>query len=166
MNRLAQTLTGVLSAAILAAHAMAASPEEMIKGAKDLDAAFLKAFNEHNVEAVIPLYWNSPETVSMPPDAMVAKGHQAIKESFAQMVVTMQGCTLELTESHYMPIGDVVATWGLWRMTMPGPDGKPLELLGRYTDLKAQKDGQWVYVMDHASMPAPPPPAPEPAPKH
>lgn len=32
-------------------------------------------------------------------------------------------------------------------------------MMGRYTDIKAERDGKWVYIMDHASMPLPPPSA-------
>jgi len=28
---------------------------------------------------------------------------------------------------------------------------------GRFSDVKAVRDGKWVYVMDHASIPVPPP---------
>ena len=29
---------------------------------------------------------------------------------------------------------------------------------GRFSDVKAQKDGKWVYIIDRASVPLPPPP--------
>ena len=34
-----------------------------------------------------------------------------------------------------------------------------VEAMGRYTDVKAQRDGKWVYIIDHASVPLPPPSA-------
>jgi len=37
---------------------------------------------------------------------------------------------------------------------MTGPEGKPFEMTGRYTDVKALRDGKWVYITDHASVPA------------
>ena len=43
-------------------------------------------------------------------------------------------------------------------MTVRGADGKPTEMTGRYTDVKAERDGKWVYLMDHGSAPLPPPP--------
>ena len=165
MSSFARIVAGLLAAAFITGGAMAATPEEMIKGAKGLDEAFLKAFNEHNAEAMGPLYWNSPETVLMPPDMMVAKGHAAIMASFAQMIATMKDCQLEMVESHNVPVGDVAVGWGLYKLTMAGPDGKPMEILGRYSDVKAERDGKWVYLVDHASVPTPPPPAPEAAPK-
>ena len=44
---------------------------------------------------------------------------------------------------------------------MTGPDGEPLQMEGRYTDAKAERDGKWVYLVDHASVPIPPPPSDE-----
>jgi hypothetical protein len=34
-----------------------------------------------------------------------------------------------------------------------------MELDGRFTDVKTQRDGKWVYILDHASAPMPGPPA-------
>jgi hypothetical protein len=31
---------------------------------------------------------------------------------------------------------------------------------GRYTSVAVRKNGKWMYVVDHASVPMPPPPAP------
>ena len=59
-----------------------------------------------------------------------------------------------------MPAGDVVLGWGTFKLTLPGGGG---EILGRYTDVKGQRDGKWVYLMDHGSAPLPPP-APTAAP--
>lgn len=165
MNRITRTVAAVLATAFLCTTVLAASPEDMVKGAKGLEAAFLKAFNEQNSDALMACYWNNPECVLMPPDMLVVKGPEAIKAAFVQMAATMKGCHLSITESHHMPMGDVVLSHGLFNLTMPGPDGQPMNLTGRFSDVKAQKDGKWVYIVDHASMPAPPPPMPEAAPK-
>jgi ketosteroid isomerase-like protein len=93
-----------------------------------------------------------------PPDAMMVKGSDSLRNMFVQFLATMKGCRLEMKETHQMPVGEVVLGWGLWRLTMPAPDSgsAPIEMLGRYTDVKAERDGKWVYLMDHASVPVPP----------
>ena len=54
--------------------------------------------------------------------------------------------------------------WPVWLSTVPANgDGTSTVLQGRYSDVKAQRDGQWVYIMDHASVPLPPAPAAAPA---
>ncbi len=164
MNTPRVLIASLLIAGLVPAVGSAAeTPAQMIAGAKSLDAAFLKAFNAGDVEAVSATYWKSPDVVSMPPDTMVLRGWEAIHEAFQKMVEEMPGAKLELTESHYIVNGELVLTWGRWRMTMPGPDAKPLTMEGRYTDVKAKRDGKWVYILDHASAPLPPPPPPPPA---
>lgn len=165
MNNVSRIVAGLMVAAFMSVSAFAATPEDMIKGAKGLETAFLKAFNEHNAEAMAPLYWNSPDVVLMPPDMMLVKGAAAVNAAFVQMMPMMKDCKLEITESHQVPVGDVVVGWGLFKLTAPGPDGKPMESLGRFSDVKAERDGKWVYLVDHASVPMPPPPVPEAAPK-
>ena len=43
-----------------------------------------------------------------------------------------------------------------------GPDGTPIEVHGRYTDVKAERDGRWVYLVDHGSVPTSAQEPPEP----
>ena len=132
---------------------------EMMSAANALDQAFVEAFNRGDAAAMSGLYWNSPDVVLFPPDALQARGLAAIENTNAKMFAAMPGMKIEVTESHQMPLGDVVVGWGLWRVTMPGADGATTEIVGRYTDVKAERDGKWVYLVDHASAPLPPPPA-------
>jgi ketosteroid isomerase-like protein len=62
---------------------------------------------------------------------------------------------LELLEPQNVAVGDVVMGWGSWRITAPSDSGPPEVLEGPYTDIKALRDGRWVRVMDHASVPLP-----------
>jgi ketosteroid isomerase-like protein len=92
----------------------------------------------------------------------VLKGWQAAKDAAAKSFENMKGAKLELTEVNYKAVGDVVLGWGTWRMQMTMPGGEVMKLTGRYSDVKAKRDGKWVYIMDHASVPlAPPPDSPE-----
>lgn len=105
-----------------------------------------------DLEAMTALYWKSPEVVSSPPGELVARGHDAIRAGF-EKEFTAKGAKLEVTESHHVVLGDAVLGWGLWKWMGPGPDGKIIEATGRYTDVKAERDGKWVYILDHASSP-------------
>jgi ketosteroid isomerase-like protein len=159
MKKWTGALLGLVAATLWAGSALqAASKEEMIKAAEGVDQAFLKAFNEGNVDAISALYWKSPDVLLFPPDAMMVKGSDSLRNMYVQFLATMKGCRLEMKETHQMPVGEVVLGWGLWRLTMPAPDSgsAPIEMLGRYTDVKAERDGKWVYLMDHASVPVPP----------
>lgn len=138
------------------------SPQEMIAAAKALDEAFVAAFNVGDAEAFAATYWQSPNVVSYPPDVMEVRGADAVTAAAHEMVAAMAGSKLELTEMNYLVADEYVIGWGTWRMTSPGPEGEPVAMEGRYTDVKAKRDGKWVYILDHASVPLPPPPPPNP----
>ena len=150
-------LAATLALLVGCAAPSAAPPdtEALTAAANTLDDAFLAAFNAGDAEALNNLYWNSPEVVSFPPDEMMLRGFDAIKQGNAAAMVKMAGAKLELIERHQVPVGEAVIGYGTWRMTMPGPDGQPMEMAGRYSDVKAERDGKWVYLMDHASVPTP-----------
>ncbi len=99
-------------------------------------------------------YWHSPELVYFGLDGMGMRGWDAVR---ADMVATFQmlpHAKFEFLERHDDPHGDVVVGWGTWRVTVPGASGaKPTVLEGRFTDLKAFRDGKWVYILDHPSVP-------------
>lgn len=165
MRRVALFALGVAALGSILVLVRAAPPQgpstrEMIAGADALDQAFVDAFNRGDAEALSDLYWDNHETSSFPPDTLELRGFAAIKEGNAKMLAGMKRAKLELTETHQRPSGDVVVGWGKWRVTVPGPDGKATEMIGRYTDIKIQRDGRWVYLLDHASVPLPPPPPP------
>lgn len=134
------------------------TPAEMQSGADALDQQFLAAFNAGDVEAMMALYWNSPDLVSIGPDGMGTKGWDATRAAAVEMVKGMAGAKIEFLEVNNRPEGDVVLGSGRWRLTM-GPAESQQVIEGRYTDVKAMRDGRWVYLMDHASVPLPPPPA-------
>ena len=102
-------------------------------------------------------YWNSPDLVSYPADTMQVKGWQATKERTTRAFASMNGASLELLETNYKAISDLVISWGTWRLSMPSTAGSRVEVIGRYTDVKSQRGGKWVYILDHASVPLPPP---------
>jgi len=138
------------------------TPAEMVAAANALDQRFVDAFNKADVDALMATYWNSPDVVSFGPDGMGTKGWEAARAGSTEMFKAMPGAKLEFTAVHNDVHGDLVLGWGTWKMTMTTPKG-PQVMEGRYSDVKAMRDGKWVFLMDHASVPLPP--APEPAKK-
>lgn len=131
----------------------------MIASAKDLDHRFVNAFNARDVEALAATYWQSPEVVSFPPDGMGARGWDDVRRAL-QASLPPPGSTLELTGADHRVEGDLVLTSGTWRLRIPQPDGSTAQVDGRFSDVKAERGGKWVYLMDHASVPMAPPPPP------
>ena len=158
------TLMIVLAAAILMAAGCtppAPNTEQMIAAAKEVDQRFIDAYNAGDVDGVMALYLNSPDLVSFPVGGEVMiKGYDAMKTNLMKEFAQMKGAKLEISDAHYEAAGNLVVTWGLWHWSGPMPDGTPMEMDGRFTDVKKEHDGKWVYIMDHPSAPLPPPPAP------
>jgi ketosteroid isomerase-like protein len=136
---------------------------EKLAAAEALDQRFLEAFNKGDVDALMATYWNSPKLVSFGPDGMGTTGWEAAKAASAEMIKMMPGTKLEFLTHNNDVHGDAVIGWGTWKMTLTTPGG-PQVMEGRFSDVKMMRDGKWVYVMDHASVPLPPPP-PEPVKK-
>jgi ketosteroid isomerase-like protein len=134
------------------------SPAEMVAAADALDRQFLEAFNRADVDAVMATYWNSRDVVSFGPEGMGSQGWSEIRSASADMFKGLPGAKLEFIETHNNAVDDVVLGWGRWKISFTTPQG-PQVVEGRYSDVKAMRDGKWVYLMDHASAPLPPPPA-------
>lgn len=129
-------------------------PEERIAAADALDQAYLEAMNAGDADAVAAMYAN--DAVSFPPDMLIARSAAEIGSGLGAMFEQMPGVQMEIVESHQIPAGDMVIGWGLVKARIPGPDGSAEEMEMRYTDVKAERDGKWVYIHDHASAPLPP----------
>jgi hypothetical protein len=86
------------------------------------------------------------------------RGWESIRKDMSQFLASAPGTRIELVDPQYRAAGDVVIGWGTWRTITPSPDGRSIETMGRYTDVKAQRDGKWGYIVDHASIPLPPAP--------
>lgn len=141
-------------ASIMGCASLGESPTKMIAAAKALDKQSVEAFNKRDVDAVMTTYWKSPDLVSYPMDALEVRGWDAVKAAVAQMFATMPaGVTVEATDLNYKVAGDVVISWGRWRTKMTPPNGLSMTLDGRGMGVAAKRDGKWVYILDHASVP-------------
>jgi len=153
--------TACLLAAILTVGACAPkgpTPEAMVAAADGVDQAFLTAFNAGDVDALMATYWNSPELINIGLDGMGGLGWDDAKAGWAMTFAALPGAQLAFDDPRNIPMGEVVLGWGRWTMTVPTGDGTAMVLQGRYSDVKAMRDGKWVYVLDHASVPMPPAP--------
>jgi len=136
-----------------------ASPDAMIAAAKAVDQQFTTAFNGGDIEGLMATYSRGADVVLFPPGELEVRGWESIRKDMAQFLASAPGTRIELIDSQYRAAGDVVIGWGTWRTITPSPDGRSIETMGRYTDVKAKRDGKWVYIVDHASIPLPPAPA-------
>ena len=134
------------------------APADMVATADALDKEFATAFNKGDVAAVMATFWNSPDFFSIGLDGMGVQGWAAAKDAMVQTLAGMKGATIVFVDPRNIPLGDVVLGVGKIRISIPADSGRSEEMVVRYTDIKALRDGKWVVVHDHASAPMPPTP--------
>ncbi|MEP7197959.1 MAG: nuclear transport factor 2 family protein [Saprospiraceae bacterium] len=130
---------------------------DLLASANELDSLFLVAFNSGDADAIMKLHWNSPELNAYPPGEMQVSGYDKVKESYTRDFATNKAAKLEYTDAHNMVFNDVVVGYGTFKWTMPMEGGAPMEFNGRYSEVKAMKDGKLVILLDHTSVPMTPP---------
>jgi ketosteroid isomerase-like protein len=143
---------------MLACNEPAHSNQEMVQAARELDIRFIKCLNNKDLEGVMACYWKSPELVMYAPGQLELRGYDAVKESYAKFFAAPGNVSHEVYDTHYrMYGGNAIVGRGRVRLTIPATDstGTPMVIEGRYTETIEYKDGQWVYVLDHASVPLP-----------
>jgi ketosteroid isomerase-like protein len=128
-------------------------------GAKDVDAAWLKAMRANDLDGVVACY--APDAVMWFPDAPEARGTKAIRDIYMGYFSTYTVSDVTLPNSVYQTSGDLSTGWGNFTMTLqPKKGGDPVVMKGRFIDVAKRSGGKWLYVADHASAtPVPPPPA-------
>jgi uncharacterized protein (TIGR02246 family) len=154
MKRAVLFLAGGLFAVSVFAH-----------GLKDLDAAWVKAAKAGDVEGLVKLY--APTAVTYMPDEMRAKGTEEIRASFQKFLGSSTVTEMTLSQEFESTSGNLAASSGTFSMTLtPKGGGAAQTMEGRYSSVAVKKNGKWMYVSDHASVPlvaAPPAAAPAPA---
>ena len=149
----------VLATAIITTLSFSAcgpSPDTMIDEAKALSARFEEAFNNEDIDALAACYWDDPAVLSMPPGNMVVKGHEGIRADFKAFLEGTNVKRFKLRKPQYRVVGDSVIGWGKFRLTTLPSIGPEVTIDGRYLEVIEKKNGEWVYVLDHASVPMPP----------
>ena len=146
-----------LAAALLAVSASGAQAQTS-DGMKGVDEKWAAAAKKGDVEALVALY--APDATMYPPDALEAKGTDAIRKSYTDMLAAMT-VTEAVFDCTYKIVGDTAYGFGIATVTMqPKAGGPPQALKVRVTEVGKKLNGKWVYVVDHASAPmAGPPPS-------
>ena len=127
-------------------------------GAQAVDEAWRKAITANDLNALIALY--AEDAVMWLPDAPEAKGREAIRKSYADLLAANTVTGASLADTHYQTSGNLSVGWGNFTLTLsPKAGGNPVTLSGRFSVIAREEGGTWVYVVDHASAhPTPPTP--------
>lgn len=130
-------------------------------GAKEVEAAWMRAMKAGDLNAVVACY--APDATLWIPGQPEADGTEAIRAAYAGLLGANVVTEVSTSNEKYRQTRDVGAGWGRWTMTLqPKAGGAPTTMHGRFTEVVERRAGKWVYVADHASedpAPAPMPPA-------
>lgn len=118
-----------------------------------LQDAFIAAVKANDADAVAACYTNEATNYGI--GVMIEKGKDAIRKSWQDFFSANKVLDIALLDGHMEILGEAAVAWGLFRMSIaPVGGGEPVEMRGRYTDVSKKVAGQWLYVFDHASVPA------------
>jgi uncharacterized protein (TIGR02246 family) len=130
--------------------------------AKEHSETFSKACAAGDIPGVLALY-EDDATVIWPGQGEVAKG-KAQAEKLVAATCKAGNQPLKLKSQDSTQVGDdYIVNVGMWEDTVPGPDGKPMTVDVRTTEVLHRNNGKWRYVVDHASIGMPPPAASTPS---
>ncbi|HEY8599277.1 MAG TPA: nuclear transport factor 2 family protein [Thermomicrobiales bacterium] len=115
------------------------SPEEM-------HPAFTAAFNAQDLDALLELYEEG--AVITPQPGVIATGHAAIRGALGGFLALNGPITM--TTKTVIPAGDLVLLHAEWTVNGTGPDGSPIALAARSSEvIRRQADGSWRYIIDN-----------------
>jgi len=136
----------VLTLALLSISSVVFAAE----GIERLDEAWRKAITSNDLNAVVACY--AKDAVLWIPDAVPAKGEEAIRKSYSDLLAANTVTNASLTNTHYQMCGDLSIGWGEFTLSLsPKSGANPTILSGRFTVVAKKEGGKWVYIVDHAS---------------
>lgn len=115
------------------------TPEEFFR-------SYIDQFNKGKLDSVLALYDSDACFASQP--GQVVKGEESIRQSLKSFI-DMKGA-LESKVKSVFKSSNVALVLSEWSFNGIGPDGKPVQLTGKATDvLRQQSDGTWLILIDN-----------------
>jgi uncharacterized protein (TIGR02246 family) len=110
-------------------------------------SSFVEEFNAGDVNSLLTFYETDACTVSKP--GQVVKGQENIRQSL-QSFIDMRG-KLESKVKKVLQASDLALVISEWSFRGTGPDGKPVNIAGKATDVlrQQQSDGTWRILIDN-----------------
>lgn len=113
---------------------------------QDVQTQWAKAFNAADLEGIMALY--APDACLVAQPGQPVQGHEAIREALQGFLST--GAKIRIDADYVVQCQDTALMRGRWQLTGHAPEGKPLDMSGRSSEVvRRQPDGSWVYIIDH-----------------
>lgn len=145
----AATSVVVVLFALLVASCTQSAPKmaDVITPNKALDTRYVDALLHNDVDAVMSTYLNSPDTFEIEADGTLLLGYDAIKSYYQKFFADIEIQEGSLLEQDYQVHPGAVVGYGKYRVKLKSKqDGKEQEMIGRYMDVRVERDGKWYYV--------------------
>jgi ketosteroid isomerase-like protein len=120
--------------------------EDIIAANKELDNKFIEAFRTRSVEVLMATYHNSPTTMEIESDGTLLQGYDAIKKYYEEFFASMESIEGQPTEADHAVYDGCVVGTGKFTMTIKPAGGDPMQMAGRYMDVREKHDGKWLFV--------------------
>ncbi|MEJ2617918.1 MAG: nuclear transport factor 2 family protein [Ignavibacteriaceae bacterium] len=147
----------ILLASLAGCSQKVQNSEAMKASADELDQKFLTDYNNRDTDGLTSLFWNNPEVVRIRTRSTgnrIIKGWDSVKASYQKVFSDSRDFKMEIPELYNQVVADVVIGYGIWRWIVNIPDrDSTIVVDGRYSNVKAVRDGKWVYVLIHSSIP-------------
>ena len=133
---------------------VAASPEADREAVQAVNAAWFKAFNAHDVDAITALY--ADDAVVSAPGMPPARGTAAIKETLGKDIAgaTKAGISNNVGTNEELGVSGDLA-WESNTFTVTDKAGKTLDN-GKYVTLFERRNGKWLIIRDIWNSDGPP----------
>lgn len=119
------------------------------RAAGDVEARYVRALNEGDVDALVRLHASDARVVSA--GSPTVQGHAAIREHFARLLAAPGIEVSAISEVVRVSAdAEMAVDAGRFRFALEGPEG-PLRGTGRYLRALRKIDGEWRIIenMDH-----------------
>jgi ketosteroid isomerase-like protein len=125
---------------------------------RDADIAWSKAFEMHDLEAIVSYY--ADDVIVLPPNMPAVVGKQAARElNRSQLAMPGRSGKWQPEQVEVARSGDIGYSWGNYVLTMTGPSGSPVTDRGKYVAIwKKQADGRWNVAVEAFNSDLPPTP--------
>ncbi len=153
---IARRIAIALAAMAFSAMFSVSAHADAVAEAKTLNDAFTKAFEACDVPAVMALY-EEDAVLIWPGQGEFAIGKPAIEKVIKGYCSSPSKPSIKVISSDARPVGlDHIIHFGQLDTTAAGPDGKPVTVRVRTSELLHKSHGKWRYEVDHASAGLPP----------
>lgn len=139
----------LVSAALLASPALAQKTPDALLG------SFVASVEAEDAAGLAALYLDDADSYG--PGGDISKGRAAIAATWTGFFDAFDDFSVEIEKHGERESRRMHAAWGLFTMSAaPVGGGERVVWKGRFTDVSVKTGDGWRYVVDHASMLAPP----------